>query len=110
MMTFLKQNMLFVVLALVALVGGGYYFLFMQPGAAPVLTSDTSSPESEQILQELSRLQGIELNDAVFKDPVYLSLTDYGVILTKEPAGRRNPFSPISFSTPANQVPLPGKK
>jgi hypothetical protein len=111
MTTFIKQNTLFVVVALLAVVGAGYYFLFMKTDSAPVLSaSEVDSPESQQILQQLARLQAIELNEAVFKDPVFLSLNDYGVVLVPEPIGRRNPFQAISFSAPANQISLPGKK
>lgn len=111
MLTFLKENMVFSIIALVAVLGGGYYFLFRQTSAGPALTSsEIATPESQLILQQLASLQGIHLDDAVFKDPVFLSLTDFGVVLKSEPVGRRNPFQPISFAPSANQLPLPGKK
>jgi len=111
MLTFIKENIAFVLITLVALLGGGYYFLFMQADTSPALTaSETASPESQLILQQLASLQGIHLDEAVFKDPVFLSLTDFGVVLKAEPIGRRNPFQPISFAPSANQLPLPGKK
>ena len=102
MITDLKQNMAFVVVAL-ALVAGGYWFFFQgSGGGSATLTSDTVSPDAQQILTQLSNLQTISLDGSVFQDPVYLSLTDFGVVLAPEPAGRRNPFAPISFS--ANQT------
>ncbi|MDQ5955187.1 MAG: hypothetical protein QG621_190 [Patescibacteria group bacterium] len=111
MLTFIKENIAFVLITLLAVLGGGYYFLFMQTDTGPALTeSEIASPESQLILQQLASLQGIHLDEAVFKDPVFLSLTDFGVVLKSEPVGRRNPFQPISFAPSANQLPLPGKK
>ena len=112
MLTFIKENKLFVAIALLAVCGGGYYFFTQKTGSTDLVTTTDSSavPEAEEILQKLSTLQEIQLDESVFRDPVYLSLSDFGVVLTPEPIGRRNPFLPITFAAPANQITLPGKK
>ncbi len=61
-------------------------------------TNSTSpSPVTEQLLASLSNLQSVTLNNAIFSNPVFQSLTDFGVVIPPENVGRRNPFQ--SFGT-----------
>ncbi len=94
-MQFLKDNKIYIagVVAVAALLWI-YFMYFSGSSSAPTLTSDqTDSPISQDILVTLSNLHTIRLNDAIFSDPVFTSLTDYGVAIPAQNAGRPNPFS-----------------
>ncbi len=73
------------------------YFVWSSGGSTALLTSsaDTTSPLSAEILATLSSINSIKLDSGVFKDPVFVSLTDFGVTIPPEAAGRRNPFAPV---------------
>jgi hypothetical protein len=106
MITFIKQNKLLSIVAVLFVFGVAYY-TFMSSGntAQPTLTSSDSAPsaQTQQLLVVLANLRTIRLDDAVFKDPVFLSLTDFGVVISPEAVGRRNPFAPF-VGTSTNQT------
>jgi hypothetical protein len=125
MLTFIKQNRLLAVVVALFVFAILYYAFFMNKGSSVALLSSggglgNTSPQSQQLLVVLANLRTIQLNDAVFKDPVFLSLNDFGVVITPENAGRRNPFLPFApdvqppTPTAATQqpivVPLAGRK
>jgi len=56
--------------------------------------SDTQQM-SQALLVTLAGLNTIRLDGSIFSDPVFASLTDFGVVLPPQPSGRRNPFLPI---------------
>ncbi len=97
MLSFIKSNILAVIIGVVLLVGVGYY-LISSGGSAPALTSsaDGTSVASQQLLTTLSSLRTIKLNSGIFSDPVFVSLTDFGVVIPKQSTGRRNPFAPLT--------------
>lgn len=112
MNTFFKQNKMLVLVAVLIVIGIGYYaYSSSSSSSAPLLgTSDTApTPEAAQLLSILSDLKTIQLNGAVFNDPAFRSLTDFGVVLTPESAGRRDPFAPVGLGT-ANATAAPGHK
>lgn len=82
----------------IALVAGLGYYLWTSGGSSPLLSS-TPSPVSQDLLDTLSKLNTITLNPAVFSDPAFVSLTDFGVTIPPEAAGRRNPFAPVGASS-----------
>lgn len=96
-MQFLKDNKMYVGLIILALAGAWAYFTFFSGGGggSAVLTTDTSSPLSQDVLSTLSNLHTIKLDSTIFSDPVFTSLTDYGVAIPPEAAGRHNPFAPL---------------
>lgn len=100
MITFFKQNKALALIALVLVVGLGYYLYTSATGgnAQPqdLTATDNSADESGQLLSTLNDLNNITLSNAVFSDPVYLSLTDFGVVIPEEPSGRGDPFLPFS--------------
>ena len=73
-----------------------YYYWGGNSSSATVV--ETPSPTSQDLLITLSNLHSIRLDAAVFADPLFTSLTDFGVTIPPEPAGRRNPFAPFSAS------------
>lgn len=83
-------------LLLLGVVFGGYY-LFGRPATLPGIeaTSNVAGLGDEELLTELSKLKSLELDDSIFSDPVFRSLTDFSQPITPEPVGRENPFLPI---------------
>lgn len=112
MMTFLKQNKLLVVIAVIVLGVVAYYgFSASGGGSTALLSSDAQAPstESQQLLVILANLKTIQLDPSVFSDPVFLSLTDFGVVISQEDVGRRNPFAPFSSTGGGGSLSIPGQ-
>jgi hypothetical protein len=60
-----------------------------------VVAQDDTSRISRDLIVTLSNLNTIRLDDSIFTDPVFLSLSDFGVQIPLQPVGRRNPFAPF---------------
>ena len=72
------------------------YYAWTSSGSSALLTtSEGTSPLSQEILTTLGQLHTIRLDAAVFTDPVFTSLSDFGVTIPPQQAGRRNPFAPV---------------
>lgn len=74
----------------------GYSF-FLAPSDEPVLsvTETAASPDAD-LVALLFELKNIRLDNALFSDPVFRALKDFGQDLVAEPVGRPNPFAPLS--------------
>ncbi len=104
-MNFLKNTYVQGGLALLA-VAWLVYYLFTSAGSAPALTAEGgTSPLSQELLLSLGKLNTITLDPAIFSDPVFISLTHFGVTIPPETAGRRNPFAPVGTPSAAPQPP-----
>lgn len=91
-----KKTLLYSSLLAVVLVGG--YFAFFNTKNVPDLTSTMEDPTarvSGDLLSTLSSLNVIKLDNTIFSDPAFTALSDFGVTIPLQPAGRRNPFAPI---------------
>ncbi|MEI7720204.1 MAG: hypothetical protein WCI89_03285 [bacterium] len=106
MIAFIKSNMLLAV-GLVLLVFGFVAFkVFFLPSdaASPALTATvtdvTSTPTSQNLLAVLVNLRSIQLDNTLFSSPAFISLTNFGVDIAQEPAGRDNPFVPYMGISP----------
>lgn len=100
-MDILKNKKILGGIAAVAVLGLGYY-VWSSSSEGPLLSSapGIASPISQEILATLGQLHTIKLDPAIFTNPAFVSLTDFGVTIPPQNAGRRNPFSPVgSVST-----------
>jgi hypothetical protein len=110
MTTFIKQNKLLTIVAVVFIFGIALYTYSASSGSPGVsssgllATSDASSATSQQLLVVLANLRTIRLNQAIFSDPVFLSLADFGVVISPESVGRRNPFLPFAGTSTVQQA------
>lgn len=98
-MAFLTQNKLLIGAAVLGLFAVLYFFVFSGGANTPLLTETEVGNETivtQELLVTLSNLRAIELSSAIFTDPVFASLTDFGVVIPQEPVGRRNPFVPYA--------------
>lgn len=100
-MDIIKNKLLMGALAAVAVVGLGYY-LWSSSASSPLLSSggEGTSPISQEILVTLGQLRTIRLDPGVFTDPTFVSLSDFGVTIPPQNAGRRNPFAPVGAASP----------
>jgi len=108
MLALLKKNMILVgvVVAAIALL----YYFYSSPGSpSELLTAESEpSPVSQEILVTLANLRTIRLDNSVFEDPLFLSLSDFGVTIAPAAAGRRNPFAPVGTgNAPASTTTAP---
>lgn len=72
------------------------YLAFFSGGSSASLTaSDAGSPLSTDILVTLQSVHSIKLDNSIFSNPAFVSLSDFGVTIPLENVGRRNPFAPI---------------
>ena len=77
-----------------------YTFFFTggeAPGTSPLTAQDTAGSEviGQARVALLLQLQPIRLDPAVFGDPAFRSLRDFGQPIPDEPVGRPNPFAPL---------------
>lgn len=84
-------------LVLAIFVALGFLFYSWSGSPQPEITETNSNSEQmgKALLITLAGLNTIRLDGDIFADPVFVSLTDFGVIIAPQPAGRRNPFLPI---------------
>jgi len=78
-----------------------------QPDSPLVVSpsSDPNNPLSPQDLSLLAKIESINLDSSLFKNPVFMSLQDWTVKLGQEPVGRPNPFAPVDGMTTAPTKP-----
>jgi hypothetical protein len=96
-MQFIKDNKIYIIGIAAALLGLWFYMTYLSgPASSATITTEQASPLPPEILVTLSNLHTIRLDAAIFEDPLFKSLTDYGVTLPSQNAGRANPFAPFS--------------
>ena len=84
--------------ALIVLLFGAYAVLFggEKGGVLTVLEPEGPGTAVErELLSTLLELRSLQLNEAIFSDPAFRSLRDFGQPLTPQPIGRNNPFAPL---------------
>lgn len=80
-----------------------YMVYFAGPSTSATITqSDSSVALSQNLLVTLQNLRTIKLDNSIFSDPTYQSLTDFGVVIPRQEPGRRNPFAPLTGSAPSS--------
>lgn len=94
MLALLKKNMV-VIGVIIAAIVVLYYFSSSGGGAVLTSSSEIESPVSQEILATLGNLRTIKLDNSIFQDPLFMSLSDFGVTIPPAAAGRRNPFAPV---------------
>lgn len=84
----------------VILLFGAYQFFFAESVAPALTTTPTAAAGPDQdLVALLFELKGIRLDSALFSDPLFQSLKDFGKDLVSEPVGRVNPFAPLEGAT-----------
>ena len=98
-MDFLKRYKLAIGGGIAALLLIYVYIAFFSGGgtSATLTASDSGSPLSTDILVTLQSIHSIKLDNSIFSDPVFMSLSDFGVTIPSQNVGRRNPFAPLGI-------------
>lgn len=98
-----QTTFLFVLVVLVLY--GGYQFFFAPPSedAITAIGAEGAPGPDQELIALLLQLKNIHLDDALFNDPLFKSLEDFGKELVPEAVGRVNPFAPFGGFIP---VPL----
>ena len=86
------------------------YFYFSSNTSQQTLTAvqTPTGTAGQSLIIALSNLQAVKLDTKVFSDPVFLSLTDFGVTIAPQPVGRTNPFDTLTGVGSSASVVLPG--
>lgn len=89
-------------LAVIALlVMSGIYFFFFNKASVSLTKDEFGNPVQMQVVGQdlldlLSQLQSVKLDNSLFAKPAFVELTDYSIPLPDQPQGRSNPFSSYS--------------
>lgn len=109
-MDFLKKNKTVTgVLVLAVFIVLCFLFYSWSGNSSSTLTESNSDAGQmgQALLITLAGLNTIRLDGSIFSDPVFVSLTDFGVVIPPQPSGRRNPFLPIGSSAAAKTPTVP---
>jgi hypothetical protein len=110
MKDFFNKNKMLLGGIVVAVILVWVYFTYFS-GSSEALLSETqsASPVSQELLVTLSNLHTLRLDETIFQDPVFVSLSDFGVTIPPETVGRRNPFAPYVGSVGTSSIKAPTK-
>lgn len=97
MIQFLKANKMLTLGGATILLAALIYFMFFSgsPNEGAVMPENATDNVSRELVITLSNLNTIRLDNSIFTDPVFLSLSDFGVQIPLQNVGRRNPFAPF---------------
>lgn len=90
-----KILILFAVLILIAF--GVYMLFFVEKPTEDLLTVESKSTTGKEISELLISLKKINLAGGIFTNATFRGLNDGGLSIIPFPAGRTNPFAPISL-------------
>ena len=94
MQAFIKNFI--IIFGLIALATIGYYLFVVENDAnldtATIAESTRIDVESQQFLRKLVEIQGMRISNALFADPAFLSLKNFGEVVTPVELGREDPF------------------
>lgn len=85
------------VLAVVAILAGGYYYFIVRTPAIDFGNTQASVDRvpGQQNIVLLRELRNLNLSNELFRSEVFKSLFDTRVEVGTEPVGRSNPFAPV---------------
>lgn len=94
----LNTNTISIVIAIIVLIGGGYWYISSSgTGNEPPLTSGVETNVAQIKFQTLvQKLQPIKFDTSIFSNPRFNALVDIATPVTPEPYGRLDPFAPVS--------------
>ncbi|MBX4192067.1 hypothetical protein KW798_01105 [Candidatus Parcubacteria bacterium] len=108
-MEFIKANKWMIGGVLGAVVLVWVYFTYFSGGSSDQLLTSTdpaSTAVTQELITTLANLKTIKLDASIFKDPLFVSLSDFGVVIPPQQTGRRNPFAPLGgFTAPSTGGP-----
>lgn len=102
----------FYIIALLALMiaVGAWWFLSAEPQDGELLATDSPTGGGlvdKELVGSLLQLRAVSLAGAIFSDPAFMDLQDFGTQIIPEAVGRPNPFAPTTYrgtTTAGNQL------
>lgn len=100
-MDFIKKNLSFIALVIVASGALVYYMFFNGDNSLATVTSsgNPSSSSEATFLGFASELETVVFEADIFSDPRFTSLKDIRTTVVPELSGRRDPFAPLAGVT-----------
>jgi hypothetical protein len=84
----------------ILIIGGIGYYLYIQNANIALdtvsATSNEASREAAEFLSGLNELRAMNLDDSLFNDSRFRSLSIFELPVTPVPVGRENPFSEVN--------------
>lgn len=105
MIDFIRANKKTAAVVAIVLLGVLGYSLFFGGGGGEALVATTPVAENvgRDLLSTLLQLKSLDLDEALFQNPVFQSLRDFGIPIPPQPLGRPNPFAPLGSTTPSSR-------
>ncbi len=100
MVQFIRNNLIPLSGAIILLLAGYFYYSYSGGSSTATLTASESAVISKDLLSSLSNLRTIRLDNSIFSDASFKSLTDFGVVIPQQAVGRPNPFLPLRSAVP----------
>jgi hypothetical protein len=107
-MAILQNKIVILVIGSLLAAGAAWYLFLRDTTPDTLLTTEdltSSSGADKDVVETLLQLRAITLSGTIFTDPAFVALKDNGTQIVPEPAGRPNPFLPISGGTFASSTP-----
>lgn len=93
-----KKNIIVIGVIIVVLVAAAYFYFHRDNSSDALLTTGNTTTVDNDLLNALHQLRSLKLDNSIFSNPVWLSLGDFGKVISPQPLGRPNPFSPLDPS------------
>ncbi len=96
-----RTTVLSIILAVVLLGAGVYYFVFFNRDTGTALTSTDGgvSDQEQDFLTLVGQLDPIVFDTSLLTDPRFTTRTDISTTIVPEVSGRSDPFAPIAGSS-----------
>lgn len=91
-----RNNIIVGIIGVLILAAAGY-MLFFRGADEPVLTAEGGGNEAEATFVNLTnQIDPVTFDTSILSDPRFTQLRDIRTAVTPEPAGRTDPFAPLS--------------
>ena len=104
-----RRTLMFIALGIIVALGVWWGLSRDVPSDSLLTTEATAElPPSERgLVDTLLQLRAVSLSGAIFGDPAFTILRDFGTPIVPEPVGRPNPFAPVGSAKPEAGSPAP---
>ncbi len=95
------KNLVIVGVVILAIAGAGYFYATRDQSPDTLLVASSSGGSSsvdQDLLASLQQLKLLKLDDSIFSNPIWRSLSDFGQTIPPQTPNRPNPFAPLDPS------------
>lgn len=98
-MDFIKKNKAAIISILAVGLLVWVYMTYFQGSSATLTATAPDTTVSSSLLVTLGSINTIKLDNRIFSDPVFVSLSNFGVTIPTPQPGRADPFAPPGQGT-----------